>query len=155
MFATDKTLVAAIIAFTATEASAAENVYLRCPLVGPSGERHNYALVIETPTAGAGRVSLVGTNSKIDMKVVRMDDTLIVANFGLWLGEAPHRFRMTDVAGAPKEAEQMQFSLNRITGQTQVDYLQAPKTTPQGQNWSVVLDAFTEKGTCSKSERAF
>ena len=120
MSAIVKTLVAAIIALTATAASAAENTYLRCSLVGPSGEQHNYALLIETPPLGAGRVSLVGANNKIDMKVVRMDDTQIVAIFGLWLG-APHRFRVSDVAGAPKEAERVQFSLNRIIGQTQVD----------------------------------
>jgi hypothetical protein len=74
--------------------------------------------------------------------VERFDDTTINASLDTKLG------------GWPDEANLMQFRLNRITGGAELDYLQKPTKTDPWPGF-LVMEAFSERGTCSRSERAF
>jgi hypothetical protein len=143
-------LVAAIaITVIGTAASAAESIYLRCILVGSSGT-YNYTLRIDF---GAPRITLIGTN-EIDLKVGRLDDALIIATLNS-LPTVKVEWKMSDLPDWPDKADKMQFRLNRITGDAGLDYLKQQQTTPKGNDWAIVMDGFSQKGTCSKSERAF
>ena len=126
--------------------SASESFNLKCSLIVRSGERHDYAFRIEIPRFfGAARVTWVETNTH-DLKIVSLDDTRIIADFG------------TRLSGWPDKAESISFVLNRITGDAEALYLRTPtKDDPQppSADFKLIMDAFSEKGTCSKSERAF
>jgi hypothetical protein len=63
--------------------------------------------------------------------------------------------KMSDLPDWPDEANKMLFRLNRITGDAEVDYLKQQQPTSQGNDWAIVMEGFSQKGTCSKSERAF
>ena len=129
-----------------TAASAAERIYLRCSLVGSSGT-YTYTLRIDF---GAPRITLIGSN-EIDLKVERLDDALIIATLNP-LPTVKVEWKMSDL---PDTAAKIQFRLNRITGDAGVDYLKRQQTTSTGVDWAIVMDGLSQKGTCSKSERAF
>jgi hypothetical protein len=147
--------VVAAIAITVigTAAAAAERIYLRCSLVGSSGT-HNYALRIDF---GAPRITLIGT-SETELEVERLDDARIIATVNpLPLSEPKKgwKMKMSDLPDWPDEANKMLFRLNRITGDAEVDYLKQQQPTSQGNDWAIVMEGLSQKGTCSKSERAF
>ena len=132
-----------------TAASAAERIYLRCSLVGSSGT-YTYTLRIDF---GAPRITLIGSN-EIDLKVERLDDALIIATLNP-LPTVKLEWKMSDLPDWPDTAAKIQFRLNRITGDAAVDYLRQQQTTRTGVDWAIVMDGLSQKGTCSKSERAF
>jgi len=132
-----------------TAASAAERIYLRCSLVGSSGT-YTYTLRIDF---GAPRITLIGSN-EIDLKVERLDDALIIATLNP-LPTVKLEWKMSDLPDWPDTAAKIQFRLNRITGDAGVDYLRQQQTTRTGVDWAIVMDGLSQKGTCSKSERAF
>ena len=143
----------AAISIVGTAASAAESIYLRCSLVGSSGT-HNYTLRIDF---GGPRITLIGTG-EIELKVERLDDAIIIATLNPLPISVPRegwKMKMSDLPDWPDKAGKMQFRLNRITGDAGVDYLKQQQTTPQGNDWAIVIEGFSQKGTCSKSERAF
>jgi hypothetical protein len=128
------------LACAASLAYAAESFHLRCALSAASGEQHDYAFRIEIPTLfGASRVTWVGINTH-NLDVVRLDETMIIANLG------------TRLARWPDGADMMQFSLNRLTGHAEVDYLKKPE---KGDNFYPIMQGLTESGSCRKAERAF
>ena len=132
-----------------TAASAAERIYLRCSLVGSSGT-YTYTLRIDF---GAPRITLIGSN-EIDLKVERLDDALIIATLNP-LPTVKLEWKMSDLPDWPDTAAKIQFRMNRITGDAGVDYLRQQQTTRTEVDWAIVMDGLSQKGTCSKSERAF
>ena len=137
------TFCAAVFGIAPTQAS--ENFNLRCDLLSGSGETHHYAFRIEIPNYfGNSRVTWVGDNTH-DLKVVRLDDTVIIANLE------------EKVRGWPDKAIKQFFRLNRITGAAEMNYLRnlEPSDPKVPEGVLPVMGAFTETGTCSKAERAF
>ena len=135
-------IVAAIVcALSGAASSASQNLFLNCVLKSQSGEYRRYALHVEIPFFGPTSVTWVGINPH-DLKVVRFDDTMIIANVDVRL------------AGWPDKADQMEFRLNRLTGQAEVSFLQKPSAKDGFPGLWVMTD-FTETGSCEKSERAF
>src|SRR5262249_46720053 len=129
-------------ALAVAPASASQNLYLLCVLKNQTGEDRRYALHVEIPNFfGAARVTWVGSNS-FDLKVERVDDTMIIADLDGRL------------AGWPDKADKMEFRLNRLTGEAEVSFLQKPSATDPWPGLAVMTD-FTEEGSCSKSELAF
>lgn len=124
----------------------ASDFNLQCSLLIGSGETHHYAFRVETSSYfGKAHVTLVGVNTH-DLRIVRLDDTVIIADQEEKLG------------GCPDNAILQSFRLNRITGTAEVNYLRnvAPTDLPKPpEGFLPVMDAFTEKGSCSKTERAF
>ena len=139
-------LTSAFVIATAT-ALESESFNLRCTLTGPSGE-HHYAFHIEIPQHfGAARVTLlVRSTLSFDLKIVHVDDTSILASLD------------TKMSDWPEAADLKYFRLSRISGDAEVNFLEKPTKEDPHQppdGFLHVMDAFTQKGPCSKSERAF
>jgi hypothetical protein len=58
------------------------------------------------------------------------------------------------LSGWPDKADSMEFRLNRLTGDAEINYLQKPKDTDPVPGW-LIMNEFSAKGSCSKSERVF
>ena len=122
--------------------SASDTFNLQCALASPSSGSQRYAFHIEIPKfLGKPRVVWVGINTH-DLMIVRSDDTVIIVELDQRL------------SGWPDKADLMQFQFHRITGDAEMYYLQKPTETDRWPAW-LVLEDFSKKGTCSKSERAF
>ena len=128
---------------------------LNVAAIGTTGE-HHYAFHIEIPRFfGAASVTLIGgalppfNQATFNLKNVRIDDIKISASFNKTMTAFP--------ADWPDKADTKIFDLNRITGAAVVTYLRIPEgePNPPPSGFLLVMDGFTEKGTCSKSERAF
>ena len=143
------------ITLTVVPALASQSLYLRCKLVASSGVAHEYVLRVEVPDYfGVAHVTLVGTNTS-ELKVVRFDDTLIIADLDQRMLGDKIKFKLNDGVDWPDKANAMEFRLNRITGGAELNYLQKQPTTEMKNEWSLVMEGFSEKGSCSKSDRAF
>jgi hypothetical protein len=118
---------------------------LQCVLSGPRG-KSDYVLHLEVPKYfGSPRIKWVGTNTH-DLRVVVFDETRIIADVDKAL------------SGFPDKADAMSFRINRISGAVEVNYLRNPTETdpkPPKPSYQLVMDEFSESGTCTKSERAF
>jgi hypothetical protein len=120
---------------------ASDEFNLQCSLADAS-TLHRYAFHIEIPKfLRAPRVVWVAINT-YDLRVVRVDDTMIIANLD------------TKLSDWPDKADSMSFQFNRITGEAEMNYLQKPTETDPFPGW-LIMKAFSENGTCSKSKRAF
>ena len=138
------TLIAAIAVATVVFFAAflSDTFNLACNMAGPSSGPQRYAFHIKIPKFfGQPHVAWVGTNTH-DLRIVRSDDTMIIADLDQRL------------AGWPDKADAMEFRFGRITGDAEINYLQKPAETDQWPGW-LVMEDFSERGKCSKLERAF
>jgi hypothetical protein len=142
-------IICGVLALVTSQPSAAlflsDAFDLQCVLSGPSGQS-KYVLHLEIPKYfGSPRIKWVGTNTH-DLRVVIFDEMRIIADLDKAL------------SGFPEKAEVMSFRINRISGEVEVNYLRRPTETdpkPPQPSYQFVMDEFSEKGTCAKSERAF
>jgi hypothetical protein len=137
-------IVLAVSLFLASRSVASplsDSFNLACTFAGPL-DHGRYAFRVTVPKFfGQPQVVWVGSNT-LDLRIVRFDDTTIIADLDQQLN------------GWPDKADAMEFRLNRITGDAEIDYLQKPKATDQFPGW-LVMGEFSARGSCSKSEGAF
>lgn len=118
---------------------------LQCNLSDKSGA-HRYAFHLEIPKYfGRFHITMVGRNA-FDLDAVRLDKTKIYATLDQKL------------SGWPDKADLMSFDFNRVTGEAQIDYLHRPtdaEPAPPFAGSMLVLDEFSQTGTCLKAKPAF
>jgi hypothetical protein len=150
LLAVGAAIIAAALIASASLALSEKDVFeLQCNLVGKSGSGH-YAFHLAIPKYfGQAQLVMVGRNTH-DLKVVRFDNIKIYATLDQKL------------AGWPENADLMSFDFNRIIGDAEIDYLHKPTEAerkedknPPPPDYLLILDDFTEMGTCVKAKPAF
>jgi hypothetical protein len=117
---------------------------LQCSLSDKSGA-HHYAFHLEIPKYfGRYHITMVGRHTH-DLDVVRLDKTKIYATLDQKLSDWPDK------------ADKMSFDFNRVTGDAQIDYLHRPTDPehPLPAGFLLILDEFSQTGTCIKAKPAF
>jgi len=135
-----------LIAATAKPALAAE-INLKCELNGDRGNAEYILQIVPPSTFERSRATWVTTNGPFELKIVRFNDTNLVAR--------------TDqkMSNWPDNADYMQFDVDRISGRAEVTYArhtsEEEKKKDKWAQFDLVLSAFTERGMCRTISRAF
>jgi hypothetical protein len=157
------TAIAAVAFFAASQGS---TFYLVCNLANASEGPWRYDFRIDIPRFfGEPRISL--TDVKKRLQLMKFDDTVLDAVIGLMhegaevltreqfiaqFGQDPEPLAGLTRRGTRYDADLMHFRVNRSTGAALVEFYQ--KSSPSSDIMEI-MPAFSESGSCSKSERVF